>query len=66
MAEQGFGKGYKYPHDDPDGLAEQDYLPQALKDRRYYEPTERGYEAKIKSRLEKWRKILAKRKGKQE
>ena len=65
MAEQGFGKGYKYPHDDPDGLAEQAYLPEEMKHRRYYEPTERGYEAKIKSRLDRWHRILAQRKGKQ-
>jgi putative ATPase len=66
MAEQGFGKGYKYPHDYKEGLAEQAYMPDSLKDRRYYEPTGRGYEAEIKSRLERWRRILARRKGKQE
>jgi putative ATPase len=65
MAEQGFGKGYKYPHDYEGALTEQDYLPGSFREKRYYEPTERGYEAKIKSRLEKWRKILAQRKGKQ-
>ena len=65
MAEQGFGKGYKYPHDEPDALADQAYLPEQMKKRRYYEPTERGYEAKIKSRLDRWHKILAQRKGKQ-
>jgi putative ATPase len=65
MAEQGFGEGYKYPHDYADGLTEQEYLPEALKDRRYYEPTDRGYEAEIKSRLDRWRRILARRKGKQ-
>ena len=41
------------------------YLPEEMKRRRYYEPTERGYEAKIKSRLDRWHKILAQRKGKQ-
>jgi putative ATPase len=66
MAELGFGEGYRYPHDDPDGIAEQDYLPGELKGTRYYEPTSRGYEAKIKARLEKWRKILAQRRGKRE
>jgi putative ATPase len=66
MAELGFGEGYRYPHDDPEGLARQDYLPEAMKRRRYYEPTSRGYEAKVKARLEKWRKILAERRGKQE
>lgn len=66
MAEQGFGKGYKYPHDHGDALVEQGYLPDALRARRYYEPTERGYEAKIKARLDRWRKILARRRGKQQ
>jgi putative ATPase len=65
MAEQGFGKGYKYPHDHRDGLVEQEYMPEALKNRRYYEPTDRGYEATIKSRLDRWRKILARRRGNQ-
>lgn len=64
MNELGFGKGYRYPHDHEDGLTEQDYLPLALKGRKYYEPTDRGYEATIKSRLDKWRKILLERKRK--
>jgi putative ATPase len=66
MDELGFGKGYKYAHDDPDGIVEQDHLPLAMKGRRYYEPTDRGYEATIKARLEKWHRILAKRKTKPE
>jgi putative ATPase len=66
MKEQGFGKGYRYPHDYTDGLVEQAYMPEALKDRIYYEPTDRGYEARIKSRLDRWRKILAQRRGKQQ
>jgi putative ATPase len=64
MAELGFGEGYKYPHDHPDAVTEQDYLPSELSGTRYYEPTDRGYEAKIKARLDRWRKILAQRKGK--
>jgi putative ATPase len=64
MSELGFGKGYRYPHEYEDALADQDYLPLALKGRKYYEPTERGYEATIKARLEKWRKILLERKRK--
>ncbi len=54
------GKGYKYSHDYDDAIADQVYLPE---DRRYYEPTDRGYEAEIKRRLEEWRK---KRKGDEE
>jgi putative ATPase len=64
MSELGFGEGYKYPHDFDDGLAEQDYLPLAMKGRQYYRPTARGYEATIKTRLEKWRKLLSERKKK--
>jgi putative ATPase len=65
MDELGYGKDYRYPHDDPDGIVEGDYLPDAVRGARYYEPTERGYEATIKVRLEKWRKILEARRGKQ-
>ena len=64
MSELGFGKGYRYPHDDPEAIVDATYLPDALRGARYYEPTDRGYEATIKSRLEKWRQILALRKGK--
>ncbi|MFA5099916.1 MAG: replication-associated recombination protein A [Candidatus Omnitrophota bacterium] len=46
----GHGKGYKYSHDFPDHYVEQKYTPMPVK---YYEPTEIGYEAKIKARLEK-------------
>lgn len=43
------GKGYLYPHDFPDGWVEQQYLPDVLEGRVYYEPTDRGYEAEIKN-----------------
>jgi putative ATPase len=65
MSELGFGEGYVYPHDNQDAVAEQSYLPSELKNARYYRPTDRGYEATIKARLEKWRKILADRKRRQ-
>ena len=65
MSELGFGEGYVYPHDNQDAVAEQSYLPSELKNARYYRPTDRGYEATIKTRLEKWRKILADRKRRQ-
>lgn len=47
-----YGKGYKYPHDFEGHVVEQDYLPEKLKGRRYYDPTSIGYEAEIKKRLE--------------
>ena len=47
----GHGKGYKYPHDYPDGWVDQSYLPEEVRGRRYYEPTERGLEREIGERL---------------
>lgn len=43
----GHGKGYKYPHDYPGHWVQQDYMPQSLKGKRYYEPSGMGAEAKI-------------------
>ncbi|HBA27451.1 MAG TPA: replication-associated recombination protein RarA [Nitrospinae bacterium] len=52
----GFGKNYKYPHEFPGHYVEQNYLPDELKGRIYYEPDGQGKEAEIKERLEKIRK----------
>ncbi|MGC8832857.1 MAG: replication-associated recombination protein A [Armatimonadota bacterium] len=54
-ARLGHGLGYLYPHDFPNGYVPQQYLPDNLVGRRYYEPTDRGYEAEIKKRLERLR-----------
>ncbi|MCT9000817.1 replication-associated recombination protein A [Microbacterium sp. PMIC_1C1B] len=54
----GHGKGYIYPHDLDVGVATQQYLPDELRGRRYYEPTGRGVERDISARVEKIRKIL--------
>ncbi|GAB2700995.1 putative ATPase [Microbacterium marinum] len=54
----GHGKGYVYPHDLEVGVATQQYLPDELRGRRYYEPTARGVERDIGARVEKIRKIL--------
>jgi putative ATPase len=58
MEELGYGKGYKYAHDFPEGVVEQDYFPQELGSRRYYYPTDRGMEKMISQRLEYWRKKM--------
>jgi putative ATPase len=55
MKKLGYGRSYEYPHDHPDALVGQQYLPDALKGRRYYEPTERGHERAIGERLRTWR-----------
>ena len=51
----GHGAGYKYPHDYPGHHVPQQYLPHELRGRRYYEPSDQGYEKLIKERLAKWR-----------
>ncbi len=56
MKELGYGKEYKYAHDFEDHTVQQDYLPDALRDKRYYEPTEIGYEQRIREYLEKIKK----------
>jgi putative ATPase len=55
----GFGEGYKYAHDEAAGVAAMDCLPDHLKGRRYYEPTDRGIEGRIKEALERARKARA-------
>lgn len=54
----GHGQGYRYSHDEPHGVATQQYLPDPLVGARYYEPTDRGYERDIAPRLERLRELL--------
>src|SRR6184192_3272207 len=51
----GYGAGYLYPHDYEDAVVEQDYLPERLPARRYYQPSDRGREREIGERLRAWR-----------
>ena len=64
MKELGYGKGYKYAHDFDDHIVEQEHLPGKLRGRKYYVPTEQGFEAKIKRRFEEIRRKLRERKNK--
>ena len=54
MKALGYGKGYKYAHDYEDAQVDQSHLPDSLRGRIYYRPTERGYEARLKQRMEEW------------
>ncbi len=59
MKELGYGKGYQYAHNSDDKLTSMQCLPDSLKDREYYLPTQQGLEAKYKEKLEKikaWKK----------
>ena len=63
MQDLGYGAGYQYAHDAPDARVDQEHLPEALRGRRYYRPTDRGHEADIARRLTEWRRWRAERKG---
>jgi putative ATPase len=62
MKDLDYGKGYAYAHDEANAVADMDCLPPSLADRRYYSPTDRGFEKEIKRRLEGWKAIKAARK----
>ena len=53
MSKVGYGKGYKYAHDFAGGHVQQQFLPDKLKGKKYYEPKNIGYERYIKEHLEK-------------
>jgi putative ATPase len=53
MKDLGYGKGYRYAHDEPDAFAAGErYLPDDMPDVRFYEPTLRGLEQRISERLQ--------------
>jgi putative ATPase len=54
----GRGEGYRYAHDEPSGVSDQQLLPEGLEDRSFYEPTDRGFEAELGRRLEALRKKI--------
>ncbi len=59
----GYGSGYRYAHDDQEGLVDQQHLPDALVGRRFYEPTDRGYEADVARRMRDWEALLERRRS---
>ena len=50
-----YGKGYRYAHNEAEGVAEMQCLPESLKDRTYYRPVDRGFEREVRERLEQTR-----------
>ncbi|MFN3585678.1 replication-associated recombination protein A [Phenylobacterium sp.] len=61
MKDLGYGKGYAYDHDAPEGFSGQNYFPDGMARRRFYEPRGEGNEARIKERLERWAAIRRER-----
>jgi putative ATPase len=57
MKELEYGKGYRYAHDEAEGIApDMECLPPAHKGRRFYDPADRGFEKEVRRRLEEWRR----------
>jgi putative ATPase len=59
-AKLGRGVGYEYPHSLPEGVSDQNLMPEGLEERRYYEPTDRGFEQTLQERLAR---LKARREG---
>jgi putative ATPase len=63
MRAEGYGSGYEYDHDAPDAFSGQDYFPEALGRKQFYDPPERGFEREIRKRLDYWAKLRRERSG---
>jgi putative ATPase len=68
MKNVGYGKGYAYDHEAEEAFSGQDYWPEEMERQTFYEPSDRGFEARVKERLDTWnarRKDLKTKGGKQ-
>jgi putative ATPase len=63
MKDLGYGRGYRYAHDEAEGVSGMDSLPDALAGRRYYRPTDRGREKDLAARLEAARLVRERKKA---
>ncbi|HUJ39322.1 MAG TPA: replication-associated recombination protein A [Candidatus Acidoferrales bacterium] len=63
MKAEGYGRGYQYAHDYDDKVTDMECLPESLRGRRYYHPTDQGVEARIRQRMEEIARLKAKPKS---
>ena len=63
MKDLGYGKGYEYDHDTSEGFSGQNYFPDGMPRRRFYDPVDRGFEREIRKRLDYWEKLRRQRQG---
>ncbi|NAZ35861.1 replication-associated recombination protein A [Rubellimicrobium sp. CFH 75288] len=63
MKAQGFGAGYQYDHDAPDGFSGQDYFPDGMKRGVYYVPVDRGFERELRKRVDFFAGLRARRRA---
>jgi putative ATPase len=61
MKQLGYGEGYDYDHDAPEAFSGQNYFPDGMPRRAFYNPAERGFEREIRKRLDYWAKLREKR-----
>jgi len=61
MKAEGYGAGYRYDQDEPEAFSGQDYFPEALGRRTFYDPPDRGFEREIRKRLQHWAKLRKER-----
>jgi putative ATPase len=61
MEKEGYGAGYVYDHDTPEGYSGQDYWPEALGRQTLYRPVDRGFEKELRARLDRWAKLRVQR-----
>ena len=64
MKNIGYGKGYQYAHDVDDKVADMECLPESLAGKAYFRPTDQGFEARLRQRMEEIRRIKDRRKAK--
>lgn len=63
MKAEGYNEGYLYDHDQPDAFSGQDYFPEKMGRKTFYDPPERGFEREIRKRLDWWAKLRRERGG---
>ena len=63
MESLGYGKGYTYDHDTPEGFSGDNYWPEGMAPEQFYAPVERGFEREVRKRLEYWDKLRGERRG---
>ncbi|MFC3072627.1 replication-associated recombination protein A [Shinella pollutisoli] len=61
MKGEGYSEGYRYDHDEPDAFSGQDYFPEKMGRRTFYDPPERGFERELRKRLDWWAKLRRER-----
>ena len=63
MKEIGYGTGYSYDHENDDGFSGDNYWPEDMEPEKFYQPVDRGFEHKIRERLDYWENLRAKKTG---